>query len=709
MTRDFGRGPRFIMGAGTNHDAGLAVLDAAGRPLFAASLERLSRRKTDWGRPVDLLNWAEQTVATPLTSFVAFPLLDSRIFASESGFHDPEAIAAPVYKRYRWTAPEAVLSFPVGISRIHIHVPGEKEVNRRLEAEIALNDSPVGTLHNGKRRWSFTLPDGAEIRTLRIRALAPFQAPPPDARILGIMVSLIVGERAERITTCEIAGDSLAAVRCSARFLLKLAHLRRVGLRTPHAVEAARGLAYFSGLIAQGFASAADELMSPVPLDASYDHHLCHVASAYYPSGFHKALIVSLDGMGNEFSCRVFRGEDGELHHVESFFFEELPIGLNYETVTALLGFNPMRHAGKITGLAAYGTENPACAAALDDFFHQMWSAHGPEELAFEFLMRDRPRGLARLIELRGERFGNFSREDIAYAIQKRTEQEVTDLVLRYKQRFPHLENICLAGGVFANVRVNQVVHELGFGNIFVQPAMSDAGLAYGAALLHCAAGAGGKLAPYRLEHVFLGPEWTPEQMKEALARNNLAGDLLEEHELAEQVAELLMQKKVVAHFHGRMEYGPRALGNRSILYSAADPDVNRWLNEQLNRTEFMPFAPAVMAEHADDYFVGLDGARHAAEFMTITFRGTERAIREIPAAIHVDGTARPQLVVRDRNPRFHAILAAYHERMGVPVLINTSFNMHEEPIVASPDDAIRAFLLGKLDALVMGNYLVRR
>jgi carbamoyltransferase len=134
---------------------------------------------------------------------------------------------------------------------------------------------------------------------------------------------------------------------------------------------------------------------------------------------------------------------------------------------------------------------------------------------------------------------------------------------------------------------------------------------------------------------------------------------------------------------------------------------VNKWLNDQLHRTEFMPFAPAAMYESASEYFQDIEGAEYAAEFMTITFDCTEKARREIPAAVHVDNTARPQLVHRDRNPRFYNILRAYREMTGVPVVINTSFNMHEEPIVASPYDAIRCFQLGHLDVLVLGNYVI--
>jgi carbamoyltransferase len=280
-------------------------------------------------------------------------------------------------------------------------------------------------------------------------------------------------------------------------------------------------------------------------------------------------------------------------------------------------------------------------------------------------------------------------------------------MVKELRKQHPDLENIALSGGVFANVKLNQRVKALGFKKVFVQPAMSDAGLSFGAALLEVARRNGDTLKPYTLQNVFLGVGYSNEEIKEEIDRCGLEATFYEEEELARVVARMITDKKVVAHFDGRMEYGPRALGNRSILYAAGDHKVNDWLNKQLRRTEFMPFAPAVMYEHASEYFLDIEGAEHTAEFMTITCDCTERAKKEIPAAVHVDGTARPQLVHRDHNPRFYAILNEYYKLTGIPSTINTSFNMHEEPIVATPYDAIRSYQEGHLDVLVLGNYVL--
>jgi carbamoyltransferase len=167
------------------------------------------------------------------------------------------------------------------------------------------------------------------------------------------------------------------------------------------------------------------------------------------------------------------------------------------------------------------------------------------------------------------------------------------------------------------------------------------------------------------------------------------------------------MRKQVVARFAGRMEYGPRALGSRSILVHAGDPTINTWLNARLKRTEFMPFAPVTLEEEADDCYTGLDGARHSARFMTVTTDCTESFKAQCPATVHIDGTARPQLVERNDDTGYRAILEAYRARTGFSTIINTSYNMHEEPIVCTPADAIRAFKLGHLDVLAIGGFLV--
>jgi carbamoyltransferase len=284
--------------------------------------------------------------------------------------------------------------------------------------------------------------------------------------------------------------------------------------------------------------------------------------------------------------------------------------------------------------------------------------------------------------------------------------EEIGIAFVRHWLRSTGMTNLCLAGGVFSNVRLNQGLVEIPeVSQISVHPAMDDSGLSVGAALQSHAQQSGGRLAPVRLPNAYLGPEFSNAEIAAALAEAGLMSS--REGRIQEAISERLAAGAVVARFHGRMEYGPRALGNRSLLYQPTDPSVNDWLNERLQRTEFMPFAPATLAEQADDCYEQLEGARDAARFMTITLDCTVKMRDACPGVVHVDGTARPQLVDADTSPDFHAILSAYHARTGLPALINTSFNLHEEPIVCTPGDAIRAFLQGRIDYLAIGDHLI--
>jgi len=208
------------------------------------------------------------------------------------------------------------------------------------------------------------------------------------------------------------------------------------------------------------------------------------------------------------------------------------------------------------------------------------------------------------------------------------------------------------------------------------------------------------------IRHVYFGPEYSEQEMRSAIEGADLS---YEKPDCIEaDIAKLLAEGYVVARFNGAMEYGPRALGNRTILYHPADRSVNDWLNERLKRTEFMPFAPATMIERAQKCYVNTAGAIDTARFMTITFQCTDWMKRTCPGVVHLDGTARPQLVDAADNPSFYRLLAEFEALTGVPSVINTSFNMHEEPIVCSPDDAIRAFTQGHLDYLAMGEFLIK-
>ena len=234
-----------------------------------------------------------------------------------------------------------------------------------------------------------------------------------------------------------------------------------------------------------------------------------------------------------------------------------------------------------------------------------------------------------------------------------------------------------------------------------------DGGRAAGTALLACADGAEPGFAPYRLEDIYLGTEYDDDAVRAAMAASE--EEFVEVDEVAPLVAELLAAGKVVGWFDGRMEYGPRALGSRSILAAPTDVSINDWLNEKLQRTEFMPFAPAVLDQAAGEIFVDYQPGAFAAEYMTVTFDVDPAWRARIPAVVHVDGTARPQVVESTTSPAYYRVIEQYERRTGLPVVLNTSFNVHEEPIVESPAEALRAFVSSRLDAVVMGGVVVSR
>jgi carbamoyltransferase len=287
-------------------------------------------------------------------------------------------------------------------------------------------------------------------------------------------------------------------------------------------------------------------------------------------------------------------------------------------------------------------------------------------------------------------------------------QQVLEEVVVAFAEPFVREQGVgkvVLAGGVFANVKLNQKILEMdGVDRIFVFPHMGDGGLGYGAAVEVCAQN--GSLEPAPVKDVYWGPGFGEVEIKEELARAGISYEMPDD--LEAEVARLLARGKVVCRFDGRMEFGPRALGNRSILYQATDKTVNDWLNRWLGRTEFMPFAPVTLDAFAEECYLNFEGAEHAAEFMTITFPCTDTMKDLCPAVVHVDGTARPQIIRRDVNPSYYRILEEYRKLTGNPSLINTSFNMHEEPIVLSPRDALRALESAKIDFLAIGHFLCR-
>jgi carbamoyltransferase len=427
------------------------------------------------------------------------------------------------------------------------------------------------------------------------------------------------------------------------------------------------------------------------------DHHQAHAANAYYTSGSNNALIITSDGAGDGLSSTVSVGKDGRIKRVHEIGTYN-SIAVYYSYVTSLCGFRIYQHEGKITGLAAYG--KPKYYDILQDMVRY---TNG----TIINYARAKHKGAREKIKAR---IGNFSREDIAASVQNHLEDNFAKFA-KYWFKQTNIGNIVLSGGLFANVKLNQRILQCdkGINSVFIHPGMGDTGLAVGAALDLWARqkdSNSAKIPVSTLKNAFLGPEYSNKEIEAELKKESVGYNYFDNIE--KEVAALLAQGKVVARFSGRMEYGPRALGNRSILYQTTDPSVMDWLNKKLKRTEFMPFAPATLKQYSEQCYLNIKDSKYTAEFMTITYDCTPWMKKHCPAVVHVDGTARPQLIDKTNNPGFYRIIEEYHKKTGLPCVINTSFNMHEEPIVCTPYDAVRAFKLGHLDYLAIGNFLVR-
>ena len=455
------------------------------------------------------------------------------------------------------------------------------------------------------------------------------------------------------------------------------------------------------------------------------DHHLCHAVSGFSTSDFNKALALTIDGYGDGINTALWSCSPAGIKLLASGPSDEDAAAYSpgdfYSYVTRYLGYKRNRHEGKITGLAAYASPEDLFAT-LEDLLtlDQASACFSSSVNAFRNIRERRPwvilRRLMRwaisgrlwdpmLVDELGLRCKGFTPAQVASAAQKLLEVRVVELVKHWIQATGHTK-VCLAGGVFANVKLNQRIAELpSVEDVYVHPNMGDGGLATGAALWAAGgSGDGGALVRHCLDDVFLGPEFSANQMRRALED---AGLMFVRDDCIEQtMARAIHDGKVIARFDGRMEYGPRALGNRSILAAPTDPEINHWLNERLRRTEFMPFAPAVLAESAADIFSSLPVGR-TLRFMTITLDMEPEWRQKAPAVCHVDGTARPQFLDLDSTPSFHRTVSEYYRISGLPLVINTSFNIHEEPIVCTPKDAVRAFCLGHLDALALGPFWV--
>jgi carbamoyltransferase len=442
----------------------------------------------------------------------------------------------------------------------------------------------------------------------------------------------------------------------------------------------------------------AEELLGR-PLRQSFHfvpHHMAHAASAYFPSGFDRAAILTIDGIGEIAGTSLAKAVGARIQPVETFDYPH-SLGFLWEVISSHLGFSHY-DASKVMGLAAYG--NPevfrrqfrsALRVGKEDY------AVSPEYLNFnsnQFAKLDALLGPPRYMD--SEILPRHA--DIAAALQEATDAAVMALVRRLKRKVP-LDKLCLAGGVALNCVTNGLVRQSGeFSDVFIPSAPHDAGTAVGAAfVVHYAKQ---KSAPERGNSTpYLGPAFTRREILSAVKSAGLTPRRSKSP--ARDAAEMIADGKIVAWFQGRMEFGPRALGNRSLLADPRRPDMRNILNQKVkHREDFRPFAPSVMAERADEWFeVGAHSTSH--EFMLFACAVKPEQRDRIPAVVHRDGSARVQLVSSESNPRFHELISCFHAQTGVPLVINTSFN-DSEPIVCTPTDAIVTFRKSGIDALFM-------
>lgn len=433
------------------------------------------------------------------------------------------------------------------------------------------------------------------------------------------------------------------------------------------------------------------------------DHHLCHQASACLASPFESCAVMTLDGRGERATTTygVWRDQRyralGEVQMPHS-------LGLLYEQATTHLGFLHSSDEYKVMALAAMG--RPRWGQVLADHVHVRRDGQfsiDPIDFAAIAGPARRPGGPMEQRHL-----------DLAASLQQVLEHTVLALAGWLREASGE-QALAMAGGVALNCVMNSKLRDEGpFGAVWVQPAAGDAGTALGAALLADARARsrGDALPPrvWQMEHAYLGPAWDDDEIEPLLRWAQLAWERVDdEAELLARTAALLADDRILGWFQGRMEWGPRALGARSIIASPVSTAMQQRLNELKDREDFRPVAPAVAAESFADWFTPAHANGGRSPFMLFTHQVLPHQATRIPSACHSDGSARVQTVHADSNPRFHALLQAFARRTGVPVLVNTSFNVRGEPVVCTPKDALDAFFTTPLDALVIGSFILKK
>jgi carbamoyltransferase len=459
------------------------------------------------------------------------------------------------------------------------------------------------------------------------------------------------------------------------------------------------------------------------------EHHQAHLASSFFVSPFEQAALLSADGLGDFASTMWGAGEANRLH-IEGVVAFPHSLGMFYSAVTQYLGFLKFGEEYKVMGLAAYG--QPEQTEAFRDLvrFDERSNGNG-FRLGLEYFTHhrtgpemswaeaDKTPTLGKLYsdEL-AKRLGPVRmpeetleqrHRNLACSLQARLEEVYLGMLRKLAQR-TKLKNVCLAGGVAFNCVANgKIFDATPFEQIYVQPAAGDAGLAIGAAFYvwHQVLG---QPRSFVMDHAYWGPEYSREEIRQAIESQGMAQRgyhiaELSENELMKQTATHIADGKIVGWFQGRAEWGPRALGNRSIVADPRRPEMKEILNRRIKHREiFRPFAPSILSEETSEYFE----KSHPSPFMTLAYAVQKDKREKIPAPTHVDGTGRLQTVTREANPRYHALISAFRDMTAVPVVLNTSFN-DNEPIVCRPEEALDCFVRTQMDALALGEFLITK
>ncbi|MEK7592923.1 MAG: carbamoyltransferase N-terminal domain-containing protein, partial [Patescibacteria group bacterium] len=441
-------------------------------------------------------------------------------------------------------------------------------------------------------------------------------------------------------------------------------------------------------------------------------HHEAHMASSYFLSPFSDAVLLSLDCVG-EWATTMTGVAKGKTMTLEKEVRFPHSLGLLYSTITSFLGFSVNESEYKVMGLAAFGDPK-----VFRDQFRTLVQTNDDGSFALNMKYFDFIAGERMYTQEMPELFGVAPRsandrmkavyENIAAGLQERLEEIVISLLRKLYVQYK-IPRLCLSGGVALNSVLNgKITKNTPFTDVFIPPDPGDGGASLGAALFYWNC-----LQKKKSEIVFspyLCPSFPDEQIEEAIKQSGLSFTRLSREALLDSVSTALKEKKVVGWFQGRMEWGPRALGNRSILASPLDGNMKELINKKVKHREpFRPFAPVVRIEDVNKYFVAPKKRSRPEEWMLEVYPFTEEGKKSAPATVHVDGTGRLQTVRREGNPLYYDLITSFGEKTGIPILLNTSFNVAGEPIVCTPKDALSCFLGTDIDMLVIGSFLVRK